>query len=249
MRFIDINREERYYCNHFFRLLCHELEKGGPDSGLRAVLEELDFAEYDDPKEISSAEVYTEVAIFRDVFAAELNKDSFLEILYDDVLPILMEQYKNRIRGPIRPAEVSAEVGKVHPNQYGEKVEQFGTPDDVLFYREFSALFNAKPDFLINWSGYSLWFEAKFWESFDSSQLQRTKNIAQLCSLNSVSKYFGHAEPRVILLGSSRRHKKAQQLEGIKFLSWEDCHRIAGRILPYGDQNYTTQAFNQMLVM
>lgn len=249
MRFIDINREERYYCNHFFRLLCHELETGGPDSGLRAVLEELGFAVSDDPKEISSAEVYTEVAIFRDVFAAESNKDAFLEMLYDDMLPILMEQLNNQVREPIRPAEVRAEVGKVHPNQYSEKVERFGTHNDILFYGEFSALFSAKPDFLVNWSGYSLWFEAKFRESFDSSQLQKTKNIAQLCSLNSVSKYFSHAEPLVILLGSSRRHKKAQQFEGISFLSWEDCYRIAGRILPHGEQNYTTQAFNLMLAM
>jgi len=249
MRYSDINREERYYCNHFFRLLCHELETGGPGSGLRAVLGSLHFDVPDDPKQLSISEVYTEVAIFRDVFAAESDKDSFLEQLFDDYLPMLVQQYDNKISRPIRPSEVKAQSGMLHPNQYGEAVEKFGTSDDIMFYREFSALFNAKPDFLVIWNRKALWFEAKFWEPFSTSQLQRANNIAQLCSLNLLSEYFHHAEPQVILVGSSKRHKKAQQLNGFKFLSWEDCSRIAQAVLPHGEHSYTTQAFNRMLAM
>jgi len=41
MQFQDVFREERYYCNHFFRLLCEKLIESPRFSGLARVLEEL----------------------------------------------------------------------------------------------------------------------------------------------------------------------------------------------------------------
>jgi hypothetical protein len=247
MNFSNIFREERHYCNHFFRLLCHDKEGGGINSGLGAILNEIGISGCDSTSAISNAQIYTEVAVFRDVFAACDSKEDFLDNLYKHFLPIISEQYKDKIENPITPGEIRKHIGQIHPNRYGLAVSNFGSKDDINFYREFSALFNAKPDFLIKFENKMYWIEAKFWEAFNLKQLQRTRNIATLCSSDLFAEYFNNDESRIILLGSNRRHKKAQSIENTHFLSWESCYEIAKKLLPHGDNNYTTMAFKQML--
>ena len=250
MEFSDIFREERYYCNHLFRLLCHEKETGGLKSGLGAVLSELGISDNATQSDIQRAQIYTEVAVFRDVFAAETDKNSFADKLYECFLPIISPQYNGSIRDPILPSQIREKVGLIHPSKYADEVEKFAQDkQDVLFYREFSALFNAKPDFLIVFKGKMLWFEAKFWVAFSSIQLQRTRNIATLCSSELFDKYFGKREPIVVLLGSDKRHKKAQSFDSTRFLSWEKCLEISLKLLPNGENNYTSKSFKQMLAM
>lgn len=247
MQLSNIFREERHYCNHFFRLLCHDKEKGGINSGLGAILSELGIAECDNSEKILDSQIYTEVAVFRDVFRACESKDIFSDNLHKLFLPIISEQYHGKISNPISPAELKSHIEQIHPNKYGNEVSNYGSISDKLYYREFSALFNAKPDFLIIYNNKMYWIEAKYWEAFNLKQLQRTRNIATLCSSDLFTDYFNNAESKIILLGSSKRHKKAQSIENTHFLSWESCYKIAKKLLPHGDENYTTMAFKSML--
>jgi hypothetical protein len=250
MEFSKIFREERYYCNHLFRLLCHEKETGGLSSGLGAVLAELDMSDYTTQADIQQSEIYTEVAAFRDVFAAEFDKNSFIDKLYERFLPIISSQYNGRIHNPTQPSVVRQKVGTIHPSKYADEVEKFSRDEqDILFYREFSALFNAKPDLLIVVRDKMLWFEAKFWVAFSSIQLQRTRNTAILCSSDLFEKYFSRKESIIVLLGSERRHKKAQSFDFTRFLSWEKCLEVSLKLLPNGEHNYTSMSFKHMLAM
>lgn len=250
MDFSNIFREERYYCNHLFRLLCHEKETGGLKSGLGAVLSELGLSDNATQANVRDAQVYTEVAVFRDVFAAETDKNTFIDKLYAKFLPIISHQYNGNIRNPILPSIIREKVGSIHPSKYADEVEKFAEDkQDVLFYREFSALFNAKPDFLIVFRDKMLWFEVKFWVAFSSIQIQRTRNIATLCCSDLFEKYFAKRQPVIVLLGSDNRHKKAQSFDSTYFLSWEKCFDISTKLLPNGDNNYTSKSFKQMLSM
>jgi hypothetical protein len=93
-----------------------------------------------------------------------------------------------------------------------------------------------------------IWIEAKFWESFNRLQIDRTRNIAALCSSELFAPYF-QKEQVIVLLGQQDRHKKAQKIDGTRFLAWEDCFKIAEKILPQGKNNYTTKSFDKMLSM
>jgi hypothetical protein len=250
MTFAEIFREERYYCNHLFRLLCYKKEDGGSESGLGAILSELGLSTYATPENINHAQIYTEVAAFRDAFAAEQNKNDYINKVYELFLPIISLQYNGKIQNPIVPSDVRAKIGLVHPRDYAKQTRDFALSEqDTLFYREFSALFNAKPDFLIVVGDKMMWFEAKFKEAFSTEQLRRTQNIANLCSSELFEKFFQRRESMVILLGSEYRHKKAQSIDHTRFLSWEKCYDISMRLLPGGESNYTSASFKQMLSM
>ncbi len=43
MKFKDVFREERHFCNHLFRLLCYKKEDGGKESGLGRFLSLMDL--------------------------------------------------------------------------------------------------------------------------------------------------------------------------------------------------------------
>jgi hypothetical protein len=238
MSFIDVFREERYYCNHFFRLLCHT--EGEAQVGLTRVLKSLQL----DTVEAYPADVLTEVAALRDVFFHNQNKDHLLECIYDLFLPLIEPQYNGLITHPIRPRDIRDRIGQVHPSKYGDEVrEPLFERSDVLFYREFGALFNAKPDFLVLIPKMALWFEAKVESSFSATQINRMRNIASLCASQLLHHYFDTRQPALILLGSASRHRQAKRIQQTTFLSWGTCAEIALSL--YGSNDISVAAFQR----
>jgi len=241
-RFEDVFREERFYCNHFFRLLCQGLSDPPGRSGLSSVLSLLGSSTQS-ADDLKTAQVYTEVAAFRDVFYVHPNKDAFLESLFDLFHPMLSSQYGDLVSGAQRPAQIRSRIGTVHPSKYKDLVDE---PEfdgcDVLFYRQFGALFNAKPDFLILLPREAIWIEAKCSSPFSTSQIQRMRHIGALCAAPLLTEYFGERPPTVVLLGSARRHTKAQMVKGTHFISWEQCAEIAVNLFPAGREDITSRA-------
>jgi len=245
-QFETVFREERFYCNHFFRLLCEGLSDRSGDSGLSKVLGLLSLPTQPIDA-IEAAEVYTEVAAFRDVFFVNSAKDDFLEKLFDQFHPMLLAQYGTLVGNAQRPGKLRTRIGTIHPSKYADLVDE---PEfdkcDVLFYREFGALFNAKPDFLILLPGQAIWIEAKCSSAFSTSQIQRMRHIGALCATDLFAEYFGHRQPTIVLLGSKLRHAKAQRLEGTSFISWQQCAGIAAEIFPAGPNDVTSRALAQV---
>jgi hypothetical protein len=248
VQFEDVFREERFYCNHFFRLLCEGLSKRPEASGLSEVLGLLNLPKQSAPA-IRNAQIYTEVACFRDVFFVEADKDNFLEELFDQLHPMLLRQYGNRISRTQRPVQLRTRIKTtVHPGKYRDLVKEPEFDEcDVLFYREFGALFNAKPDFLILLPDHAIWIEAKHTSSFGTSQIQRMSRISALCSTDLFAKYFGRRQrhPTIALLGSEQRHAKAQKIEGTAFFSWQQCADIAKKVFPCRSDDITSRALAQ----
>lgn len=243
MSFSDVFREERFFCNHFFRLLCHNLQGGG-EAGLACVIAELDRVAPEAWPPSDSPQIYTEVAALRDIFYRALDKDSLLESLYDLFLPLIAPEYRGLFATPVRPAVVRDRLGIVHPSKYADEIrEPEFERSDVLFYREFGALFNAKPDFLVLLPGRALWIEAKVESSFSSSQIQRMCNIAALCASPLLTEYFAERRPEMVLLGSQARHVRAQRIPNAKFISWGRCADIGARVFYGGTQDVSVQAF------
>jgi len=248
LEFSEVFREERYYCNHLFRLLCHEKETGGPRSGLGAVLSELGFSDNVTSADVNAAQIYTEVAVFRDIFVAEKDKDHFADDLFQLFLPMICSQHNWNVKEPIPPSAVRQKVGSVHPRKYAEELRKIhASESDVRLYNEFSALFNAKPDFLIIFRDKMFWVEAKFWASFSSSQIRRTRNIADLCRSALFEEYFRMREPIIVLLGLKKKHSKTRLTEGARFLSWEQCQKISEDLLPGGSANFTARSISRMM--
>ena len=246
VQFENVFREERFYCNHFFRLLCEGLSDRPGVSGLSKVLGLLSL-----PKQsadaIGTAEVYTEVACFRDVFFVEAAKDDFLEKLFDQLHPMLLAQYGSGVNNAQRPAQLRKRIGMLHPAKYRDRLKE---PEfdkcDVLFYHELGALFNAKPDFLILLPDHANWIEAKCSSAFSTSQIQRMRHIGALCATDLFAEYFGHRQPTIALLGSELRHAKAQKIEGTRFISWQQCAGIAADVFPAGSNDITSRALAQV---
>ena len=244
MEFKDIFREERHFCNHLFRLLCYKKEDGGRDSGLGQFLSLTDLPININVKTVSAAEVYTEVAVFRDFYHSHPSRQEFLVALYDVFLPMIREQYGDKIASPTLIRDLLPQLQGIHPKDFSKHLAD--TEDDKLFYREFSALFNAKPDFLLICDGLMVWLEVKFWVSFDRKQLRRTQNIADLCSSDLFAPVFGNQPNRVVKLGT-KRHIHARR-DG-DFIDWADVAQVAEDLLPCGADNYTAQALRVLVEM
>ena len=244
MEFKDIFREERYFCNHLFRLLCYKKEDGGKDSGLGRFLSLTNLPININVKTVAAAEVYTEVAVFRDFYHYHRNRGEFLTALYEVFLPMIRDQYGDRIANPTPIRDLLTQLQDIHPKDFSRYLAD--TEDDKLFYREFSALFNAKPDFLLICDGLMVWLEVKFWVPFDRKQLQRTQNIANLCSSDLFAPVFGNQPNHVAKLGT-KRHIHAR-CDG-DFIDWADVALIAEELLPHGTGNYTAQALKVLVEM
>src|SRR5687768_14046084 len=101
-KFASIFREERYFCTHLFRVLCEGLGTRQGPVGLRRFLAEAGL-EPVSPTEIEEAWIFTEAAVFRDVFFHAADKDAFLENLYDRFVPLVGPRYGGKISKPMRP--------------------------------------------------------------------------------------------------------------------------------------------------
>lgn len=242
--FQTIFREERDFCNHLFRLLCYRKETGGHDSGLGRFLSLAHLGLNINVPTIATAEIYTEVAVFRDFYHSHPNRQAFLRALYHAFLPMMQQQYGGKIAKPTPIDELLPRVKGVHPKDFSRYLAD--SEDDKLFYREFSALFNAKPDFLVICDGCMIWLEVKVWTSFDRGQLRRTQNIAELCSSDLFAPLFGNLPNRIMKLGT-KRHVHARR-EG-DFIDWADVARIAEELLPHGPDNYTAQALRPLMLL
>ncbi len=201
-------------------------------------------------KTVSAAEVYTEVAAFRDFYHYHHNHQEFLVALYDEFLPIIREQYGGKIAKPRPIRDLLPQLQGKNPKDFSRYLADTKddklSEDDKLFYREFSALFNAKPDFLLICDGLMVWLEVKFWVPFDGKQLQRTQNIADLCSSELFAPVFAKHPNRVVKVGTER-HIKAKR-DG-DFIDWADVAKIAEELLPHGSDNYTAQALKVLVEM
>lgn len=245
--FAQIFREERHYCAHLFRILLEKKETDPLNSGLFKILKRINVSEELTNENIQNAEVYYEAAAFRDIYYGATDKTEFLESLYDELLQLMADKYDFRRTPPPRPNELISGKENTHPRLLAGMAEEKKLASSAMsFYREFSALFSAKPDLLIVLPKTSLWIEAKFWESFEIEQLERTKRIASLSETSLCQEYFNRREGKVVLLGSQRRHKRAQNLPEA-FLSWEACSEIADELYPPHDN--TRDALKSMLAM
>ena len=244
--FGQVFREERHYCTHLFRVLCEGLgAKDGPVA-LKALLEELDLT-ISVTGEIANAAVYTEAAVFRDVYFASKDKNAFLEQLYDRFLRLIGPQYKGNIATPLRPSQVRERIGTAHPAKYQYLVkEPTFELQDVLFYREVGALFNAKPDMLIVLPKRMIWIEAKYRSPFTASQLQRMDNIGHLCCSDLFADYFAADRHHIVLLGLERDRRTAEDFPNTQFLSWQRCASIARSVMPSGNGDYSARALTSM---
>ena len=244
MEFKDIFREERHFCNHLFRLLCHRKEDGGEDSGLGRFLSLTKLPIDINANTVAAAEVYTEVAALRDFYYYHSNRREFLENLFEKFLPMIQKDYRGKIANPTPIHDLLPRVRGIHPKDFSKHLSD--TEDDKLFYREFSALFNAKPDFLLICDGQMIWIEVKFWTAFGLRQLRRTKNIAKLCSSEVLAPLFGNQPNHVLKLGT-KRHIHARR-DG-DFIDWACVALIAKKLLPHGADNYTAQALKALVDM
>jgi hypothetical protein len=244
MEFKDIFREERYFCNHLFRLLCHKKEDGGKDSGLGQFLSLIDLPVTIElnVETVSAAELYTEVAVFRDFYYYHPARQGFLVALCDLFFPMIGKQYGGKITSPTPIRGLLPRLQGIHPKDFSRYLAD--TKEDKLFYREFSALFNAKPDFLLICDGLMVWLEVKYWTSFDHKQLRRTQNIADLCSSELFAPLFHNMPNHVAKLGT-KRHIHTQH-DG-DFIDWADVTQIAEKLLPHGANNYTAQALKALV--
>jgi hypothetical protein len=190
--------------------------------------------------------VYTEVAAFRDFYHVHEDREAFLSGLYDAFLPLVSPLYGGKVKNPIRPDEFDLKT--LHPRDFGGEIERRAEhrESDLLFYREFSALFNAKPDLLIVCDQQMFWFEVKFWVAFDARQLQRTRNIAALCSSTLFAPLFNGYPGEVVKLGT-RRHRVVRK--GGNIIDWADVAELAEKVLPGGESNYSVRSLRDLLSM
>jgi len=156
----------------------------------------------------------------------------------------MQEQYRGKITTPTPLRDLLPELQGVHPRLFSRRVGP--REENRLFYREFSALFSAKPDLLLVCDGLMVWVEVKFWTAFSRAQLRRTQNIANLCSSDLFAPVFAHQPNRLLMLGT-QHHVHAPKWGD--FIRWGHVARIAEELLPHGPDNYTAQALRALTVL
>ncbi len=208
-RYDTYNREERAICAHLFRLL-HENISEKEKSPLGIFLSQLQKNRPDfrfSSWLYENVQIFCEVAIIRDVF--QNLKPSVNEFM-DSFTKLIM------IQEGIQSCRLYSELPAIlnnpkltHPKQIRHKAAteriEF-TQNESKVYGAMQGMFNAKPDLVITIDNNLLVFEAKFTESFDEEQLQRTKNISEIWS-KLLYGDFGFPEPPeyiVIKLGSTK---------------------------------------------
>lgn len=179
MEYDSYNREERCLCAHLFRLL-HEwtLDRGECEHLAQFLQRSSPIKAIFDLKDIK---IFVEVALIRDAyFARKTDVDKFMD---DLVLVVAIQEGLEDFRLYSELPQVLKDPEETHPKQIRYKASAIGidlTADEDNLFGAIQGMFNAKPDLAITTQDTIFVYEAKFTESFDSDQLDRTNKIAEV---------------------------------------------------------------------
>jgi hypothetical protein len=235
----------------YFRSVKSDSSDKGYDSPLGKLLSELNkcklpwenFTHNLDKLKFNNIGIYCEVALIRDAyFALKPNVNIFM----DDLVLHLMNQYN--IKGDCRlysqlPEELS-NCHKTHPEQIKRKAEEIFeklTKNEQKIYGTIQALFRAKPDLLITVDDIMIVCEAKFTQSFDEEQLERTRLIASVWSKLLYKSLGFEKSPEYIVFKLGAEQYGAD-------ISWETIVDIAKTVYSDGDRSLNAfQCCNKLL--
>lgn len=232
------NREERAICAHLFRLL-HERLVDKSESPLGQFINRLSksnllFKNGSTPLtnlQFNNVAIFCEVAAVRDAYQ---NAKSNVYPLMDDLTRLIMRQENVgdcRIYSEL-PNSLN-NIHKTHPKQIKQKADFKRiklSDEERQVYGAMQAMFNAKPDLVITIDNILLVCEAKFTESFDNEQLDRTWKIAEVWA-TLLYEDFGFSEPPIYTVF------KLGKDEANPDISWADIAEIA--LKTYSDHDRT----------
>ncbi|MBI5215901.1 MAG: hypothetical protein HY960_09115 [Ignavibacteriae bacterium] len=237
------NREERSVCAHLFRLL-HEKLQDKSASPLGQLLERLSNRKLIFKNGSSSLTnlpfdnigIYFEAAIIRDAYS---NAKPTINLFMDELTKLLVKQEAatdcrlfSQLPKPLNNSKLT------HPRQIRQKASEEGVflkEDESKVYGAMQGMFNAKPDLVITIDNILLVFEAKLTEEFDTKQLARTWNIAEVWS-KLLFNDLGFSQPpifSVVKLGASKFNSD---------INWKDIFEIV--TLTYDENDRTRIAIN-----
>ena len=234
------NREERAICSHLFRLL-HEnlyLKENSPlgkflNILLRQNLEFKNGIPASESLHFKNVAIYTEMALIRDAYYSKKKDQKELFAFMDKLTQIIMEQEGvDKCTLYRELPKLLKDIKKTHPKQIRLQAERSGielTQGEIKVYGAMQGMFNAKPDLVITIDNLMLVCEAKFTESFDDEQLNRTRNIAKVWS-SLLYKDLGFDEPpvyTVFKLGAGKYDPE---------ISWLNINDIAKETYPENDR-------------
>lgn len=182
------NREERAICAHLFRLL-HERIDEKYDSPLGEFLTKLSKSNMVFKNGNSSLTtlnfentcIYCEASLIRDAYQ---DKKPNLNSFMDNLTQLIMKQ--ENVADCKLYSELDERLNNInvtHPKQIRQKATTKNiqlSDGESKVYGAMQAMFNAKPDLVITVDNILLVCEAKYTESFDEEQLNRTWNIAEV---------------------------------------------------------------------
>ena len=239
------NREERAICAHLFRLLHEKLKEkiNSPLGQFLALLSKSNIKFMNGSSSFKNfnyenVAIYCEAAILRDAFEnAKPNANDYM----DSITKIVMKQHAiyadcklfsqldEQLNGKKRNGKYNT-----HPKQIKQKAEKLGihlTPNENLVYQTIQEMFNAKPDLVITIDNLLLVCEAKHTQKFDTVQIARTENIAELWA-TLLYKDFGFIKPpvyAVFTLGANEDKFKPN-------ITWADVLQITEKTYEYNDR-------------
>jgi hypothetical protein len=220
------NREERYICSHLFRLLHENIDKkDGPLGELLLLLSKRDLNGKKlnfDNLQFKNVGIYSEVALIRDAYKF-LKKNNQEKKFMDDLVDFLFE---NKGAADIyrKYSELPDALIKTHPEKISWKAKKidihFESKNEEEIYGIIQSIFKSKPDLLITIDSYLIVFEAKFTQSFDEKQFNRSSLIAKIWAKLLYEQLGFEKEPDfyVVKLGG----KKSD-------IPWEKILKIADR--------------------
>ena len=181
MNYDYYNREERAICAHLFRLLHDIIPPVSSGDHFYSFLKKSGYqGSLHDPNKVG---IYCEVALIRDAYyARKPNIEQFMDRLVQEIAFL---QKSNDYRTFSELPEILRNPSRTHPKQIRRKASREGiqlSSDEKSVYGFVEAVFNAKPDLVITFDNSIIAYEAKYTQQFDSTQIERTKNIAKIWS-------------------------------------------------------------------
>jgi hypothetical protein len=217
MNYDNYNREERYLCAHLFRLL-HEPKDN--HWALRS------FIGHSEP--FSDVRLYCEVALIRDSYF--VRKPAAQQFMDNLVRLVMQQEGVARCRLYSELPDALGDPRKTHPRDIHRKGIDALSQQEQRVFGAIRGMFNAKPDLAICFGSSMLVYEAKFTLGFTASQIQRTRQIAEVWAelLHHDLKFAEEPRFEVRTLGMSKHSPDA---------SWEQVFRIAQKLYPPDDRS------------